>query len=514
MKELPNPQKKSERRGMLAAWLLAAAAAASTFLVMRNVTLYGDDYFYGTFGAQGGQGFWNANKNHYLYANGRALVHFLDGLTLQVNPVVWQVFNCVMLGAVVYLGVRIVSAGTKRSFAQIFCGAAIFCAMLLYLDIRITNQSIYWETGSWNYIFPFVLLLGTWLILERRRSGKGNPAVLCVLTLLSAATTEQNAMMTVGLIFLYLADSWWIRREKADKAMLWALGFAIFGALTVLAAPSQWTRFADEQQGRAEVGMAELFVNNFREQGTLFFTGIYMRAPQILALAGSMIFLFSASGKLKLPGNILLKLLSALGIATIYLVLAFSGEYDDAIANRTTACLLIFGYHLLAVGILFWYMLRYRPERYIIPLIAVILGTGSQVMMLISPMFGPRTVLCAIFLMGIYTAYMAVQFLPWKKGKPETQVFLVLLSVVMLGNALTFFQSTVRGYRDNAGIETRNLSLIQEYGGEGETLIQYRMYHDFYAWSLPYNSSYHEEWYKKYYGIPKETVIQWENPSE
>lgn len=513
MKRVLDPQRRAERWAMSAAWVFAAAAAVLTFLVMRYVKLYGDDYFYGTFWAQGWDSFCEANKNHYLYSNGRAIVHMLDAITLQWPPLVWQILNCAMLGALVFLGVRTVLPASGKNFAQVFCGAAVLCAMILYLDIRVTNQSVYWETGSWNYIYPFVLLLGTWVVLERRRNGKGNPVALSVLALLSAATTEQNAMMTVGLVFLYLADSWWIRREKADRAMLWALGFAVFGALTVLAAPSQWTRFADEQQGRAEVSMGELLVNNFKEQGTLFFTGVYMKPYQTMALAGSIIFLFSVSNRLKLVWNVLVKMLAVLGFAVIGMVFYFSGEYDEPIVHRTLACVLIFGYHLVSGAILFWYMLKYRPKQYCIPLITVILAAGSQIMMLVSPMFGSRTVLCAIFLMGIYAAFMVVHFLPFQTGKPETKVFLVLLSVVMLGNAFLIFWPTVRGYRENAGIDGRNRVLIQEYHAQGEEeLVQYRMYHDFYAWSLPYNSPYHEEWYKIYYGLPEDLIIRWESP--
>ncbi|WP_226392658.1 DUF6056 family protein [Ructibacterium gallinarum] len=508
-------QPLSEKKYWNMAYLVAAAVAIFTFLVMRNVRLYGDDYFYGTFGMQGWSGFWQAHQNHYMQSNGRAVVHILDALFLQFPPILWQVVNCFMLGLVVFLGVCCVLPENGRRPSQVFCGSAVLGALILYLDIRITNQSVYWETGSWNYVFPFVLLLGTWVMLEKRRRERGNSIALSILAFFSAATTEQNAMMTVGLIFLYLADSWWVHKKKVDRAMLCALCIAVLGALSVLAAPSQWTRFQDEQQGRAEMTFGELLVANVKEQGTLFFSGIYMQVPQIMAIAGTIFFVFTVSSRFWIVGNVCGKLWCLVGLCVIGLVLYASGEYDDIIAYRTFSCIFIFIYYLLSGIFLFWYMLTYKPEQYYIPLIAVILAAGSQLMMLVSPMFGPRTVLCAIFLMGIYTSFMVTHYLPFQKGKIETRGFMVLLCLVMMGNAVQLFLPTISGYKANAPIDAQNRMLIEQYKQQGgENLVQYTMRDDFYAWSLPYNSAYHEEWYKVYYELPAELPIVWENMSE
>ena len=44
----------------------------------------------------------------------------------------------------------------------------------------------------------------------------------------------------------------------------------------------------------------------------------------------------------------------------------------------------------------------------------------------------------------------------------------------------------------------------------GDTLIQYKMKDDDYGWSFPYISAYHQNWYKRYYKLPFDLEIKWE----
>lgn len=499
-------------RGTAAIWGIAVMTAALAFLVMRSVRLYGDDYFYGTFMQNGWSGFWEANCDHYLHSNGRVMVHALDAVFLSLPPIVWQILNSIMLGSIVFLGMRIIfPTKNQGGFFAGFCGSAILCAMILYMDVRLSNQSVYWQTGSWNYVFPFVLLLLTWWMLARRSAGKGNPVVLSLLALLSAATTEQNAMMTIGICVLYLMDHCLIRREKIDLAVVWALVFAVLGAVLVLAAPSQWTRLADEQTKLSAMSTFEMIKVNAKEQIPVFFLEKYMCPYQLMMLGGTIIFAFAVSKRLPVGWNIFFKAFSVCGFLVIGIVLRFSGAEDVEVNELLLWSGIIGFYEIVAFILELWYLLLRRPKGYIIPLAALILAAGSQAMMLVSPIFGPRTTLCAVFLMGIYTAYMAVRFLPFEKGKHETKVLLMLLSLILMGHGILTFQVTEIGYRQNAPVDDKNRMLIMEYDQQGgDELVQYKMRLEPFGWSYPYISDYHQNWYKRYYKLPNELTIRWE----
>ena len=77
--------------------LLALAIAAAALLTSR-ITLYCDDYFYGTFFRGGLRHFWELTRWHYNSFNGRAFVHFLAELTLTCNTKLFTVLNPLMTG--------------------------------------------------------------------------------------------------------------------------------------------------------------------------------------------------------------------------------------------------------------------------------------------------------------------------------------------------------------------------------------------------------------------------------
>ena len=61
------------------------------FLVMRNIPLFGDDYYYITF--KDGN-FWQMHRDHYLLANGRAIVHFLVTVFISIPPILADIEFC------------------------------------------------------------------------------------------------------------------------------------------------------------------------------------------------------------------------------------------------------------------------------------------------------------------------------------------------------------------------------------------------------------------------------------
>lgn len=227
-----------------------------TFLVNLQIGLFGDDYYYATFIKND---FWNLHKTHYLEINGRAIVHFLDTIFLALPNFFWQVFNSLMLTGIAYFGSKIVYNTKKSENAdnKIFIKSLlIFFFGILTLNIWVIRQSVYWTTGSFNYIYPIFMLFWYWhvLIKNSKENFKGNKLFLTsILAFFSSATVEQGGMMAFGLtVLLLLKIIFNNRKSKNNKIkltpILIILFFSFIGVASVILTPSQFIRFGLEAE--------------------------------------------------------------------------------------------------------------------------------------------------------------------------------------------------------------------------------------------------------------------------
>lgn len=273
--------------------LFSIATFALTFMVLGNVTLYGDDYFYHSFLDNNLADFISTHLQHYMMNNGRVFVHLLVTIFLALPLMVWKVFNSLLLGIFVYGAARIVMSGRENSsFIQSLGTGAIIASSILLLDVAITRQSIYWLTGSFNYVYPLVFLVLYWIGLLNAKNSKFKNA-LPILAFFSAASTEQNAMMTVGLGVLYLINSRYIAKEKADPVLVYAAIASLVGALTVFLAPATFVRYSmDNKNG---IPFSELLLTNLVKQHLQFLTAKYMIPFQIMFYLSSAAFILRFS---------------------------------------------------------------------------------------------------------------------------------------------------------------------------------------------------------------------------
>lgn len=242
--------------------ILAVTVFAATFLINQNVAAYGDDYGYYPFITNGLDNFVAKHINHYLHDNGRFIVHVLVTIFLALPKAMWRTVNSLLLGLFVYFGSRVILRNSNALLQNITC-LVLLCSGVLALDISITRESVHWLTGSLNYVYPIVLLMFYWYLLER----KGNKTLIAVTAFLSAATTEQNAMMTAGLSFLYLTHN--IRQKRNKESLVTGFISSIAGMCTVLLSPSVLVRYSLEN--RKAIPFADLLRSNIKLQWVNFF---------------------------------------------------------------------------------------------------------------------------------------------------------------------------------------------------------------------------------------------------
>ena len=476
-------------------WLFAAITFIAVFCAMRYVRYYGDDYYYLTFAKMPPQEFWGGHLTHYLEVNGRAIVHILDTFFLKLPPIVWQIANSLFLSAIVLFGTRALSRKSEDN-SPLTAGCILTCAVLA-LGISATRQGVYWTTGSFNYVYPLALLMLFWYLLGREKTA---PPALFIAAFLSGATTEQNAMMTVGLCFLYLSAEL-IFEKKWDKKLIACLVFCVFGAATVFFAPATFVRAGLE--GAQDSRLADVITYNLKFFFVEFITSRSTLIYQALFFASSILYVFKEYRQKLVRFGLLTAapfVFALMCVDSLNKTFIFDGK-------RLLIIAVILVYMLLLTGAA---LIKLLQNKHRLPIIALILCYGAQLMMFISPVYGQRNMIGSLIMLAFYSAGVLSLCLKKTSGAFERKALVAALALVFVASSAKMY-GTISGYKQNMSVDLRNIELINEYlaAPAGNRLHQYRLISEDHGWSMPYNSNYHLGYYKLFYGIPGELEIEW-----
>lgn len=312
--------------------------------------------------------------------------------------------------------------------------------------------------------------------------------------ILSAASVEQCAMMTIGVTVLTLIskiDS--IKNIKPilkENKKLWILlAITIISAATVLLAPSQFNRL--EIDSEVISGVESLKYN------TKFFLMNYtmlekMNVYYILISALAILYAIKDENK-KWK-------ISMIAIAILNIILFYINYNRFLKISVTMDMFRLINISLLIVtmAILFVYLNVKQKDSWLnISVIAFILFVGSQAMMIISPTLGYRNMLFGLaMLMIIICKLYAENPIEW-----TTKYLWIIFALLALQTNVTL----AKGYAKNKEVELINQNIINEneaiLSDKNATLDLYKFAIEEYSWSNPYVSSYHLQEYKDYYEI-------------
>ena len=118
------------------------------------------------------------------------------------------------------------------------------------LHISVIRQSVYWTTGSFNYVYPLFMLFWYWYTLQKYSEDNFNGKKLIftsILAFFSSATVEQGGMMAFGLTLLFFLYKFIHHKKKLEhvnlKRLLVILLFSFIGIASVICSPAQLIRF-------------------------------------------------------------------------------------------------------------------------------------------------------------------------------------------------------------------------------------------------------------------------------
>ena len=465
-----------------------AVFALSLIILHRFVFLYGDDYYYGTFGSKGFANFFNMHGEHYMTVNGRAVVHFLVSLLLLFDVYIWRILNPFLILFTLYFLTKIIYARKPENIktAGFTAILAVSMGLFLFIDIAVARESIYWLDGSVNYLYPVFMLSLTVYMFDKNRN------FLPLLCFFAGAATEQAGIMTVGMLVMMLSAAK-IKKIKIKRVNYISAACCLAGYMTVALAPGTFWRVNYENAGFS--------ADNLIRAVKFFFAARQSAVFIILTLFSALYIFIKISHELYAKNrrkNVLgihtaTQIFMSLTLAFYIIFTAFNLELQD------TLIILIAVAVSLSSGYVF--ALYFSVRGNILPLAFFIVSLGAQIFMAVTDAAYYRTLLCSILalLPCIITGVTELK-------KPAALGAAGLSAVCgIIGLSALFI-----GYGANYPVHIYNIEQIKKL--KSDDSVEYALFKPiiderYNCALLLQNSNYHIARLEDYYNIPRDTVF-------
>lgn len=486
-------------------------------VVIFAMPMFGDDYYYSTF-VSSREYFISENIRHFKEVNGRVLVHlFVEFFLADRSLTVFSFANLAAVGASVFFAAAIAASAHKNGFFTKRFGMALLVSCFLFgtLPLEMVKGTVYWATGSVNYLFPMALLLAfTYFSLAFYENGGGKCAPFLVACgVLVGQSTEQASTGFLAVCFYFLLRSCLEKREKSVKKRLitvfsicFAVGLVCFGILFLAPGNEARTGYYPEFYARSLIervfGNISVVVNyNIGERGS---TVLYA-----LLLISLPIYLLSKARELNMKRTaafsaMLIPFSLASCIFYVYLLLSDSGnELLWGLAFGTTG--------LSCVFMLLLMLVIFIGHRDFLPPAFCLLAAALQVAMFLSPEIGARTCLCSALLLfvPICGAVSHLVCLAFDKKALKCVAAVLCVALCLVSSYVMLFRADK--YVENTVAYEYNEEYVEKYkNGETEQLVFIMPDNNLYRYILPFDSPYFEMWYKLSNGIPQDAPMYYD----
>lgn len=483
------------------------------YRVSLCVYLNGDDFMYGTFAHTGIV----ANVcNYYVTGNGRFWINILDSALLWfdryafIAVLPWIVLSFVVLFAKTVLQILGEASDRQKEQDLIRVGMVLFAC----LDVMCLRETVFWITGMINYLFPAVAFLLGYLLFRKSRAGAlhgcgiGLYYAVCFFT---AFSVEQFALMFVGMMTLHHGYDL-LNRHKIHIRDVIAYGISLVGLALLILAPGNFQR-VDEQQmpGFAENLWSLVYQDTMHD--------VAMPYLVMLSLIGAWV------GEQAKRGFVRAYMRSVPGIILILLCTPLAGK----------AIVLLGLIFLWLIQMAVMFVLLKHDSKPVLLFLCVI-GAGSQIMLLVSAVWGFRCMLSlyliymlligcmldpaesevktAVLSCGIAAAVHPVIALllgtiyVLMKGKASRIIITRIANGVVYTGTVAALVLLVVGYARNVQVHEENLFATKHY--QEETIVLKELPDETYSWCLLPMNEFHEAYYRQIHHIPENVQITYE----
>lgn len=521
-----------------------------TFLVIHAIcciqtNLFGDDYYYAAFTKRGLPYFISENLTHYLHTNGRVLVHLLDELLLS-NFWLWRIFNVAALGLTL-LAVAKIAAGTWNRDASrekfricLIVATTIFSAT----DVAILRQSVYWATGSLNYLVPTAGMLWFYYLFRRCYENNCGKWQLIPAAFFAAATNEQASAAVLLVALCFIVSTFVFKKMAPKPSYVASFAAGLVGFCTLYLSPGNAERMNYYPDFYA-LSLFERPGHNLKELTTIVFGrgGMYMVLIALFLV--EIIVCKNALDNVKICpvgrlASVLVLLVNTLNIG-LYIWLLLTNSENVQSTVKITIMLSIFTAMIYSV-------VKYFREKDIETLFFVWCAVAMQVAMSFSPVFGPRNLLISVCCLLIpiskiisenrnawgYAAFGGViagfSLLPTYISSEKLLILMtiimsliliiiifkkeditiVIMPIIAISLFTSQFATVAAGYSKNADALRKNYELLADYSlnptGELKLFI---LPESQYKYTMPYNGEYHQRVLLELYGIDPSTPVHY-----
>lgn len=469
-----------DKKIWLAALLLLSVMALH-FAVNTQLTVYSDDYWYGTFFRNGLRGFVRNTIAHYKETNGRVLVHILIPILLLADTKIFAVVSPILTALLFAVGLR--AQDRRLPLPALLTGTALAALTVLGSEIQYLRMSLYWLSAYFNYAFPLLFpLLTLWLLEREGKPLKGATAALYLCALLSGMGTEQSGVVSLVVLWGYWLCALLSKKKNARRALHCAL-LTSAGYVTILLAPGSHQRIGRGiDGGLLSVLRPGVFAPRFFDVmsylcGYGFWNLLF--AAFCLLTAG----LWLADKRYPKP------LLAGIPAAAAVLTLWALG------LGRPLAVLTVL-YTLYAAA---WMLVREETRKTAL----LTLGAGASVMFLtVTTLYYARTFFpCVLlFILVCWSLFFTV----FRGAKPLLpRAVCAALAVVLLARYVPIY----RGYAANKAVVDRNLAAVEAAKNGAELTLSIDLDAD-YRFTMFFEGGYFLANFLRYYELPEDTPVR------
>lgn len=200
---------------------------------MKVVVLYADDFSLGIISKGGLSAAFNHLIEHYMTWGG-GLTAFIAVIFLMFEPIVWKIFNCILISLTVILSVRMITYHKKINKGII---ASIIWLCIYSVTIWISREALYWLDGALAYAFSafqvFIYFYYLYTRMELKIEKKYDKILLPLVAFFAGWSSAQTGPIAILISILMIVWKKVIKKEKVLKIVyvsliLTVIGFAIF----------------------------------------------------------------------------------------------------------------------------------------------------------------------------------------------------------------------------------------------------------------------------------------------
>jgi hypothetical protein len=491
----------------------------AVLLQMSNVFFFHDDYGYMTLSYAGinipqangtSYGPWELLQflfQHYMTWGGRVLYFFIEIVLGSRNIWILRIVESVIITLIIALMIR---DSNKNIYSAIVILMAYFS-----LPLTVTADGLYWYSASVLYLFPLLPFFAGCILFYKfcfkRELTQGEKSIMYIALFAATFSQEQISSATVFFVTACLFLTAITSRKYsygAKKEYIAAAAVSYLGFLVLMASPGNWSRavFDDMTLMQRMINNGSLLVlHQYLESGKIYQSILLV----INILMGLHLYRNRAAGLLFTSVSVMFSIFLLL-LNIRYLSGCWNGLMRITGYSIPLTCSILLLHFSTVIGTVFLYCKNVKGsmEKFLF----LLAGLVALLFMLVAPSAVPyRSALPFYFIMIFILGDMAKELCSSTRLKGVNAVWLCVLSVLAAAN----YAGIVEGYAANSIVHRTNDIILKnasdtiKNGSEIGEVILYKALDDSYGSTPAYDKEYIQDWIKKYYRLPENTVLEY-----